>query len=254
MPGPPAVEFLDDTEITFVEYPPPLLTSREEREVERIWRETRQRNPATFDGPIAAALGVDRSRSGPLVVRWAPMTYRARALRRLRPHHEVPGSLYVTVLLPTDNGLLLGRGAPSTANPGYWTLPGGAVEPPPPGRGLDVAELQRHAARELVEETGVRVPAEELELWAVTRGERYGSLGFHFASPALSSALVRRRHAGVPVAECEHDMGRELDELAFVASSTEVAGLGPTADYLPQILGRYFTADGSEEGHPSSRR
>ncbi|MER5202508.1 NUDIX domain-containing protein [Streptomyces sp. NPDC002825] len=248
MPGPPAVEFLDRAAITFVECPPPMLTSHEKREVERIWQETLARNPATFDGPVAAALGIDLVPGGSLVVRWAPMTYRARALRRLRPQHEVPGSLYVTVLVPTENGLLVGRGAPRTANPGCWTLPGGAVEPPAPGGGLDVAGLRRHAGRELLEETGVRVPAEDLRLWTVTRGRRYGSLGFHFVSPTTSSELVRRRHARLPVAESEHDMGPELDELAFVASPAEVAGLGPSADFLPQVLGRYFTVDRSQAG------
>ncbi|WP_282696608.1 NUDIX domain-containing protein [Streptomyces sp. CC208A] len=241
MPRPPAVEFLD-TAVGFVEHPTPELTSWEQSEVDRLWEETRSRNPAVFDGPIAAALGVDRPDTGPLLVKWAPMTYRYRALRRLRPPEQVPGSLYVTVLVPTERGILVGRGSPGTARPGCWTLPGGAVEPPAPGRVLDVAGLRRHAARELLEEVGLRVPSGELRLWALARGRRFGSLGFHFVCPATSSELVRRHHAGLPEAPDGHGAGPELDELAFVTSQSEATGLGPTADYLPQVLHRYFSS------------
>ncbi|MFI8258613.1 NUDIX hydrolase [Streptomyces filamentosus] len=236
------VEFLDTAGITFAAHPPPALTPRERVEVDRLWQETRAGNPAAFDGPIAAALGVDRPRAGELVVRWAPATYRMRALRRLRPPGRVPGSLYVTALVPTEGGILIGRGSPGTAHPGCWTLPGGTVEPPPPGEDLDIAGLRRHAVRELLEETGTRLPAGELRLWALTRSRRFGSLGFHFACPAAAEALVRRRHAtlaGTRTAPAP-ETPPELDALAFVTSPDEATDLGPTTDYLPQLLGRYF--------------
>ncbi|WP_051804602.1 NUDIX hydrolase [Streptomyces griseus] len=236
------VDFLGTAGITFAAHPPPVLTLRERAEVDRLWQETRAGNPAAFDGPVATALGVDRPRPGSLVVRWAPTTYRMRALRRLWPSDRVPGSLYVTALVPTGSGVLIGRGSPGTARPGHWTLPGGTVEPPPPGEGLDIAGLRRHAVRELSEETGMRVPAGDLRLWALTRSRRFGSLGFHFACPAVSESLVRRRHANLTGTRAAPatEPPPELDALAFVASPGEATDLGPTADYLPQLLGRHF--------------
>ncbi|MFF6873064.1 MULTISPECIES: NUDIX domain-containing protein [unclassified Streptomyces] len=239
--GPAPVEFLDVRALTFVEEPTPVLSPGEEGEVDRLWEETTARSPATFDGPLVACLGVDRPGPGELVVRWAPMPYRYRALRRIRPPARVPGSVFVTVLVPTEDGLLVGRGSPDTAAPGRWSLPGGAVEPPPAGTPLDVAELRRHAVRELVEETGVRVGEEEPRLWALTRSGRFGGLGFHFLCPSTSSALVRRLHAGLSAVQAGDGTGPELDEIACVSSAAEAGRLGATADYLPQVLDRYFT-------------
>ncbi|WP_328940458.1 NUDIX hydrolase [Streptomyces sp. NBC_00250] len=233
------VEFLDARRITFVEHPPPVLSPAERKEMDRIWVGTRARDPDTFDGPLVASLGIELPAPGALVARWARVTYRYRALRRLRPPEDVPGSLYVTVLLPTEAGLVVGRGSPSTAAPGGWTLPGGAVEPPEEGRPLDAGGLRREAVRELAEEVGVRIAAEELRLFAVTRGRRFGSLGFHFLAPPVAGALVRRRHAELVAAETGRGAGPELDAVAFVASPAEAARLGPGADYLPQVLRRY---------------
>ncbi|WP_051844783.1 NUDIX domain-containing protein [Streptomyces globisporus] len=238
----PPVEFLDARVPVFAEQATPVLSSWEEREVDRLWEDTTARNPATFDGPLVAVLGVDRPGDGSLVVRWAPMTYRYRALRRLRPPEQVPGSVFVTVLLPTEKGLVVGRGSPATAAPGRWSLPGGAVEPPLAGEPLNTAELRRHAARELVEEIGVRVAAEELRLWALTRSSRFGSLGFHFLCPPVSGAVVRRLHGDLSVVQARSGAGPELDEIGFVPSPAAAGRLGLTADYLPQLFDRYFTA------------
>jgi len=236
------VEFLDVRRISFVEHPPPVLTPWEQAEVDRLWTVTKARNPATFDGPLVAGLGVDLSVPGVLVARWARLSYRHRALRVLRAAGGVPGSVFVTVLLPTERGLVVGRGAPTTATPGRWTLPGGSVEPPADGHPLDEDALRRDAARELAEELGVRIPDEELRLFAVTRGRRFGSLGFHLLAPPVTSALLLRRHAELVVAETGRGAGPELDEVAFVSSAPEADRLGPGADYLPQVLRRYDDA------------
>ncbi|MFD0373224.1 NUDIX hydrolase [Streptomyces sp. NPDC127114] len=240
-PAAPPVVFVDTEQVTldFVECPPPPLSADERREVDRRWAETRDRNPATFDGPLVAALGLDLSGSGRAVVRWARMTYRHRALRAIRPPEDVPGSVYVTVLLPTDEGLVLGRGSRTTATPGLWSLPGGAAEPPPTGRPLDLAALRGHAVRELAEEVGVTAPESELRLWALTRGTRFDSLGFHFLAPSVPADRVRHRHAALAAAESARGIGPELDTIAFAAPGGRAPAPLPCADYLPQVLERY---------------
>ncbi|MEU8617901.1 NUDIX hydrolase [Streptomyces sp. NPDC048623] len=252
-PGDPAgtTDSTDSTRIDFVECPPPPLSAAERWAVDRHWAEATAANPTAFDGPLVAALGLDRPAPGRTVVRWARMTYRSRALRSLRPPGAVPGSVYVTVLLPTEEGLVLGRGSRTTATPGRWSLPGGGAEPPPPGQPLDLAVLRRHAAVELAEEVGLVVRESELGLWALTRGARFGSLGFHFLAPAVPAARVRRCHAGLIAAETARGLVPELDELAFTASDFErsdpdesdagksAPAPGPCADYLPPLLARY---------------
>lgn len=155
---------------------------------------------------------------------------------------DVPGSVFVTVLMPTEAGLVVGRGSPATAAAGNWTLPGGSVEPPADGHPLDAGALRRDAVRELTEEIGIRIPDEEVRLFAVTRGRRFGSLGFHFLAPPVTRALVLRRHAGLVAAETGRGAGPELDEVAFVASPAEADRLGPGADHLRQVLHRYVSA------------
>ncbi|MGW1926472.1 GDSL-type esterase/lipase family protein [Streptomyces massasporeus] len=98
------------------------------------------------------------------------------------------------MLLPTERGLVVGRGARTTAAPGRWTLPGGSVEPPDDGQPLDGAALRRDAARELAEELGVRIADGELRLFAVTRGRRFGTAFLNLAvSGALSGDVAGRQ-------------------------------------------------------------
>ncbi|MFF9197647.1 NUDIX hydrolase [Streptomyces sp. NPDC014779] len=250
--GTPAVEFLDlhdpaadaPARIDFVECPPPPLSAEERRAVDRHWAAATAANPATFDGPVVAALGLDRSAPGRTALRWARMSYRHRALRELRPPAAVPGSVYVTVLQPTEEGLVLGRGAHTTAAPGRWSLPGGGAEPPGPGSPLELSLLRRHAAVELAEEVGLVVAESALRLWGLTRGTRFGSIGFHFLAPEVPAARVRRCHAALVAEERSRGLVPELDVLAFTGPAADArrsgpAASGPYADYLPGLLARY---------------
>ncbi len=190
-------------------------------------------NPTLFDGPAVACAGTSWPRPGELHILWTRVTYRHYALRRVTASTAPTGSLSVSVLQPTDDGrVLVGRMSPTTAAPGRWQFPGGSVEPPPDGDRLDLAALRRNAVRELAEETGVSTTATELELWAVTRGQ-YGSIGVLFLAPPLPEPALRERFTALAPPE------RELVELAFVRSPTDLPGLpGPHADYLPPVVHR----------------
>ncbi|MDT0344422.1 NUDIX hydrolase [Streptomyces litchfieldiae] len=237
---PPGVELLDVHQLRLVETPAPTPSPEELRALNRVWDEAVRANPNLFDGPVVACAGLDWEEPHSLVVDWARTTYRFRAL------HRVPGatswlpSLFVGVLQPADDArLLVGRMAPWTASPGRWQLPGGSMEPPEDHRPLDLAALRRHAARELVEETGIVTPPEDLALWQVTRGGN-GNVGFLFRAPSLPASAVRERYAALVSAETALGRAPELDRIAFVGSHAEVTGLGgPHADYLEPVVRRH---------------
>jgi 8-oxo-dGTP pyrophosphatase MutT (NUDIX family) len=126
-----------------------------------------------------------------------------------------------------------------TAAPGRWQLPGGSVEPPGDHELLDEAALRRHAALELVEETGVDTAPEELTLWGAARGE-YGNIGVFFLAPSRPESVLRDRFADVVSAETALGRDPEFDEIALVRSPTEWADLrGPKVDYLKPLVSRY---------------
>ncbi|MFE6866758.1 NUDIX hydrolase [Kitasatospora sp. NPDC057692] len=240
---PPPAEVLGVRRIRLVEVPAPRLTAEERRERDRTWATMVLANPTLFDGPVVACAGTSWPRPGELHVFWSRVTYRHYALRQVMSSTAPTASLAVSVLQPTDDGrLLIGRMSPATAAPGRWQPPGGSVEPPPDGDRLDLAALRRNAVRELSEETGVSAGPGELALWAVTRG-RYGSIGVLFLAPPLPEPVLRERFGAVAPPE------RELVELAFVRSPTDLPGLpGPHADYLAPVLHRFTRQQGRPQG------
>ncbi|MFE7190841.1 NUDIX hydrolase [Kitasatospora sp. NPDC057541] len=231
---PPPAEVLGVRRIRLVEVPAARLTAEERRARDRVWAEMVLANPTLFDGPVVACAGTSWPRPGELHVFWSRVTYRHYALRHVTASAAPTASLSVSVLQPTDDGrLLVGRMSPTTAAPGRWQPPGGAVEPPPDGERLDLAALRRNAARELTEETGVTAGPGELAMWAVTRG-RYGSVGVLFLAPPQPEPVLRERFGALAPPE------RELVELAFLRSPADLPGLpGPHADYLAPVVRRF---------------
>lgn len=206
--------------------------------MDRFWEESVARQPALFDGPAVACIAVEDA-GAELVLSWARVTYRYRALRRLDTCSWLPASVFVTVLQPVeDGGLIIGRSSGSTASPGRWALPGGSAEPPGEGETLDLAALRRHAAQELVEEIGVVADPQDMAVWGVTRGE-FGNVGVHFLAPPAPAALVLKHHEALAEAEVARGTGPELDQLAVVRTEQDVTGLGHYADFLPQVVTRY---------------
>lgn len=208
--------------------------------MDQVWAEAVEANPSLFDGPVVACAGLDWDGPHSLVLTWARTTYRFRALRQVPGASSRLSSLFVSVVQPTDDGcLLIGRMASWTAAPGRWQLPGGSVEPPDDLEPLDVAALRRHAARELVEETGIDVPLRALPLWLVLRGE-CGDLGVLFLAPRRPASPLRERFDALVSSETALGRDPELDRIALVRSRADLAALGgPWADYLEPIVHRY---------------
>ncbi|MFF4544857.1 NUDIX hydrolase [Streptomyces sp. NPDC001406] len=229
--------------ISFVEGEAPSLPAAVRRAMDRVWDEAVRADPSLFDGPAVACTGL-REEAGSLVLSWARATYRYRGLRRV-PGAPSVSSVFVALVQPTDDGrLLVGRMSASTAAPGRLQLPGGSMEPPPHGEPLDVAALRAHAARELVEETGLDTPPEDLTLWLVTRGER-GNVGFLFRAPARPAELLHQHFAALVAAETAHGREPELDRIVLVGSEAEAAGLGgPQVDYLGAVVRRFMDERG----------
>ncbi|AKH86900.1 NUDIX hydrolase [Streptomyces sp. CNQ-509] len=233
------IDLLDVEQLVLTEAAEPPLPSHDAEARDRVWEKAIRANPTLFDGPVVACGGLEWLGSRVLRLSWVRVTYRHYALRCIPGATALP-SLFVNVAQPSDDGrVLAARMSPATAAPGRWQLPGGSLEPPGEGEVLNESALVGQAARELAEEVGIHMRAEELKLWIVTRGEN-GSVGLTYLAPTLPEATLRAGLASA--AEAERAQGREpeLDDIALVASPEEVAGLaGPHADYLEPIIRRF---------------
>ncbi|GAA3725805.1 NUDIX domain-containing protein [Streptomyces tremellae] len=234
---PPAgVELLRVRHLSLRETAPPVPTHDEEQEMNRIWEDVTQANPLLFDGPVVGCVGWEWEEPHDLTLTWARTTYRFHGLRQVPGAPSLP-AVFASVVQPDEDGrILVGRMASSTASPGRWQLPGGAVEPPAEDEVLDVPVLHGHAARELAEETGLGTGPGELRLWRVTR-RLNGDVGFLFAAPGLPAALVRERYAELAASETAAGRDPELAEIAFVGSLAELEALGGTyAEFVEPVV------------------
>ncbi|MER5971666.1 NUDIX hydrolase [Streptomyces sp. NPDC002055] len=248
----PAVELAGVRHLQLVETEPPQLTVEQTAAMNRLWEGKTASNPSLFDGPVVVCSALEWQDKHTVTLTWYRATYRLYVLR-LDPVLAVSApSLFVSVAQPTDDGrLLVGRMAPSTAAPGRWQLPGGTLEPPAPGAVLGLEDLRRHAARELTEEIGRTLPAQDLALWAVTRGDK-GNIGVHFRAPACRADVLDKEYAALVCAERAQDRTPELDRIAFVGSPADVRALGGhTADFLPLLAARHA---GTEAPGPTPDR
>src|SRR4051794_15975897 len=233
------VEILDVRRIRLIEGAAPQVSAEHRLAMDRVWGEAVDANPALFDGPIVACSEVVWDGTDTLVLTWVSVTYRYRALR------QVPGAggllgLFVSIVQPsTEGGLLVGRMAPWTTSPHRWQLPGGAVEPPEAHEIFDETALRRHAARELVEETGIQAHPDDLTLFTVVRGES-GNIGIIFRAPPRPASVLCDQFAAVVAAETAAGRDPELEEIALLDSQAGLADLaGPQVDYLEHVLHRY---------------
>jgi 8-oxo-dGTP pyrophosphatase MutT (NUDIX family) len=222
---------------------PPQVSPEHQKAADRVWDDLARANPTgLFDGPVVACSALDWDAPHRIVLSWTPVTYRHYALRRVPGATPLP-SLFVAVLQPTNDGrLLVGRMSASTAAPGRWQMPGGSAEPPMGNEPLDETGLRRHAARELVEETGIDTSPHRLELWAITRG-RHGNIGVLYRAPARPVAVLAESFAAAVAAETALGREPEFAETSLVRSPADLDSLsGPHADYLEPVIRRYTQA------------
>ncbi|MFJ2154710.1 NUDIX hydrolase [Streptomyces sp. NPDC087856] len=240
-------ELLDVHRLRLVETAAPRLTPEERFAMNRVWDAKVRANPSFFDGPVLVCAGARREGPDELTVSWVRTTYRHFALRRVPFATSWLPSFFVSVLQPTDDGrLLVGRMSNSTAAPGRWQLPGGSLEPPEGDAPLDLAALHRHAARELIEETGIDARPDDLTLWNVARAGN-GGIGVLFRAPSLPEARLRERFEAMAAAERAQGREPELDDIVLIHSTAQLPLLaGPHADYLEPIVRRYETSHGAE--------
>ncbi|MEV5240375.1 NUDIX domain-containing protein [Streptomyces cinnamoneus] len=237
---PSGMELFDVHRLRLVEGEAPALSAELEAARDQVWETAAAANPVLFDGPVVACAELQWEEPDTLFLRWAAVTYRHYALRRVVPGGGALPSLFVNAIQPTDDGrIVVARMSRATAAPGRWQLPGGSVEPPGDDEVLDEAALSGQAARELAEEVGVEVRPEELRLWAATRGGNL-SVGLTYLAPALPEAELRSRFAAVVAAERAAGREPELAEIVFVRSPHELACLaGPHAHHVEPVVRRY---------------
>ncbi|MEV5531989.1 NUDIX domain-containing protein [Streptomyces prunicolor] len=242
-------ELLDVQRLRLVETAAPRLTPEERQAMNEVWDDLVRVNPSFFDGPVLVCAGTRREGPDELTVSWVRTTYRHFALRRVPGCTSWLPSFFVAVLQPADDGrLLVGRMSNSTAAPGRWQLPGGSLEPPEGDEPLDIWALHRHAARELIEETGIDTRPDDLALWNVTRAGN-GSIGVLFRAPSLPAARLRERYEAMAAAEKAQGREPELDNIALIHSVAQLPLLvGPHADYLEPIVTRYEKSGGGGTG------
>jgi 8-oxo-dGTP pyrophosphatase MutT (NUDIX family) len=236
-------ELLDVHRLRFVETAAPRLTPEERLAMDQVWDAKVRDNPSFFDGPVLVCAGTHREGPDDLTVSWVRTTYRHFALRRVPFSTLRMPSFFVAVLQPADDGrLLVGRMSNSTAAPGRWQLPGGSLEPPESDEPLDMKALHRHAAQELIEETGIDTSPDDLTFWNVTRAGN-GSIGVLFRAPSLPETWLRERFRAMAAAERAQGREPELDNIFLIHSTAQLPLMvGPHADYLEPIVRRYAEA------------
>ncbi|MER0241353.1 NUDIX domain-containing protein [Streptomyces sp. HSW2009] len=236
-----SIELFDVEHLVVSEAPEPPLTPHDAEARDRVWDRAVQDNPALWDGPVVACGGLEQPGPRTLHLSWVRVTYRHYALRRVPGATALP-SLFVNTIQPTDDGrMLVVRMSPSTAAPGRWQLPGGSVEPPLNETLLDEATLAGQAARELTEEVGISVSAQDLRLWCATRGEN-NSIGLTYLAPPHPETTLLEAFTEATTAEQNQGNEPELDRIVLVRTSDDLTGLnGPHADYLSPITTRFLT-------------
>lgn len=223
------------TDVRFREIPANPLEDGARASCADFWARACRDNPALYDGPI-------------LLIReilWVGETcevsfFQSSFSRYLwaRAGGGMPArALFASVVAVTADGMLLaGRMAESTSTPHRVQLPGGNVDRAD-GSSLSVRTARLAAQRELAEEVGIHVPADELRFTYVKSGGDNGDLGMFF-SVALPSVLP----------EVSRTFAEHLAALAAGRSASEFTELlAFSGDWAPPAIAEPYMVDYMED-------
>ena len=193
------------------------------------WARRLAERPGLFDGPVLLACGVTLD-DGACEARFFETTYaRFIAFRDAgSPAGPVANAFAAVVPRTRDGAVLLGEMGRHTANAGQIYFPCGTPDRDDV-RGERV-DLAGSAARELHEETGLRVPEGAPEAWLLLRGE--GQLAFlrPVAFPEAADALRARMDA--------HRSREAEPELARIVVARTLRDLDPAR--MPGFVRAYL--------------
>ena len=127
---------------------------------------------------------------------------------------DKPNVAVGAVVFKEERVLLVRRGQPPSKD--LWAIPGGSVE---------IGEtLQQAAEREILEETGITIRAEEpVFTFDVIDRDRAGKIRFHYVIVDLAAVYVAGDpKAGDDAAEARWVTAREIDELPVSAPTVKL--------------------------------
>ncbi|MBS2533296.1 NUDIX hydrolase [Catenulispora sp. NF23] len=227
--------------VTFEQVIPQQYTLAERTSIATHWNQASEANPHLFDGPIIAVRGISWHQES-CRIRWSIDSYASYLWRYATDNVDNASfarALFASVVVLTTTGqLVLGSMAASTAVPGRVQLPGGNVEQPPSGGPLSLDSVSADAVRELWEETGLRLPADGVTLWAVKDSGAFGDVGLLYRATGVTTAQVRE-------AFLFRSQNRVLPEFTSLLlpdlvdraeSSAILDGSVTYVDYLPALL------------------
>ena len=203
--------------------------------IEQNWMRRRAAQPALFDGPVLVACDCAIDGDSCCLDLFETPYSRFLAYRDGgSPDGHVANAFAAIVPWSADGAVLLGRMGAHTANAGQIYFPCGTPD-------LDdvrgqAVDFSGSAARELLEETGLRVPDGVPEDWVCLRGE--GQLAFlrpvRFAEDA--AALIERMEI--------HALGEDEPELAGIVAVCEAADIeAAMPGYVRAYLASAFEAE-----------
>ena len=194
------------------------------------WKRRRAAQPALFDGPVLVACGCAiTDGTCRLDLFEAPYSQFLAYRDGGSPDGHVANAFAAIVPWSADGAVLLGRMGVHTANAGQIYFPCGTPDRDDV-RG-DAVDFAGSACRELLEETGLRVPDGATEDWVCLRGE--GQLAFlrpvRFAESA--AALTERMEL--------HALGEDEPELAGIVAVRRAADID---DAMPGFVRAYLAS------------
>lgn len=223
-----------DVDIRFVAEPWPVPRALRDK-VPETWARLQKANPKIWDGRI---LGVSGIGGGPPTVEDGVLRGEARedsfsAFMTWRdqgfPEIGLRNVFGSSVIISSDNSVLLGKMGAWTANAGQIYPAAGSLEP------RDVVGEQvrvfESLARELTEETGLSIAEARIgRTFAIFDGSRVSvARGLHFAEPmeALQSRVRENLDAQIE---------RELDDVIAVRTRADLEAAGPFPSYVGELM------------------